>query len=93
MCEKAKTRDTESFFRDWVTSIVTRLNPVRFFTIGLLKGEVYTNKPCTIDNLESFTRRLQPFLWTCYNMYSPIWSTMFSFACMDARGDDFQHLT
>jgi hypothetical protein len=46
------------------------LTSTHFSLSVLLKGEVYTNKPHTINDLKENTcaRRLQPFLWTCYNV-------------------------
>jgi hypothetical protein len=68
----------------WLQSPGECFLSVCFFLWDLSKGEVYRNKPYTFFDLETFARKLQPFLHTCHNVYSPVWS--FAFRCLWTPG-------
>jgi hypothetical protein len=78
-----------------VSNFFTTLTIVCFaggFLWGALKGKVYVNKPCTIQELETNIRREVSAISkdilqvTFANMQCRVW------LCLDSGGGHFQHL-
>ena len=90
--------EIESFFDARIISKALRpprspdLSPPDFFLWGVLKGNAYANKPCTIQELENNIRREIADISedvsqaTCANMKRRVQ------LCLDSGGEHFQHV-